>query len=246
MAQNYGSRTSIVEIMHTRNFLGKTLLVFTAHPDDETFGMAGTIHKNHQKGGKTFVVCATRGEKGMSHLAKPMSEEKLKTMRKKEMEASCRFLKVSGLFPLDFPDGRLIHCKARLFYEGLRIVKRLRPDALLSFGKYGMSGHLDHIAAGEIARRIAEKLQIPLYTLTIPPELAQEFSERIKARRRSPHYTKKPPVFETPTIKISIDPKIKLKAGSFHASQLDDGKPFSSLPARIRRVRLRAEYFALV
>ncbi len=225
-------------------FLGKTLLVFTAHPDDETFGMAGTIYKNRQKGGKTFVICATLGEKGSSHLKKLLSEQALKAIRKKELMRSARFLGVSRVFSFGLPDGKLKDCKKELFEKGLAVAQRIKPDAMLSFGQYGMSGHWDHIAAGEVARRIAEKLRIPLFTLTIPPELAQEFSERIKARRRSPHYTSDPPMFEEPVLKITIDPKIKLKAGSFHASQLDGGKPFVSLPARIRRLRLRAEYFA--
>ena len=123
-------------------FLGKTLLVFTAHPDDETFGMAGTIYKNQRLGGKTFIICATLGEKGSSHLSKPLSEHALKKMRKKELERAARFLKVSDVHLLNLPDGKLETFGPRLFREGLRIAKMMQPDAILSFGKYGMSGHL--------------------------------------------------------------------------------------------------------
>lgn len=225
-------------------FLGKTLLVFTAHPDDETFGMAGTIHKNQQKGGRTFVICATLGEKGASHLKKPVSERGLKAIRKKELMHSTRFLGVSRVYSLGLPDGGLKHCKKELFEKSVAIAQCVKPDAILSYGQYGMSGHWDHIAAGIVAKRIAKKLCISLYTLTIPPELVAEFVERIKARRRNPHYTKKLPEFETPAIKIAVDPKMKMRAAAFHQSQIDDGKPFSSLPPRLRRLRLRAEYFA--
>lgn len=226
-------------------FLGKNLLVFTAHPDDETFGMGGTIYQNQKMGGRTFVVCATLGEKGSSHLIESVSERALKAVRKKEILAAGRFLKVSRVFLLNLPDGKLHTLVARMAREGLAIAQKIRPDAILSFGRYGMSGHRDHIAAGQAARRIAQKLHIPLFTLTLPPQLVPEFMARIKLRRHNPHYTESRPVFEKPALMISVDSQIKLKAARFHESQLGGKKPFAAFPPRIRRLRLRAEYFAL-
>ncbi len=225
-------------------FLGKTLLVFTAHPDDETFGMGGTIYKNQQKGGRTFVVSATLGEKGSSHLAKPVGEETLKAIRKKEILAAGRFLKVSRVHLLNLPDGKLHTMVPRMYREGLEIAREVKPDAILSFGRFGMSGHRDHIAAGQAAARIAAKLHIPIFTLTLPPKLVPNFVARIKQRRRNPHYTRAKPFFEKPAVKISIDPAVKLKAARFHKSQLGGREPFAAFPPSIRRLRLRAEYFA--
>jgi len=54
-------------------FLGSKILVFTAHPDDESYLAAGTIYENTRRGGKTFLVCATGGELGSAHLKKPIS-----------------------------------------------------------------------------------------------------------------------------------------------------------------------------
>ena len=227
-----------------KTFLGKTVLVFTAHPDDETFGMAGTIWKNQKIGGRTFVICATYGEKGSSHLSKTMSEARLKAARRRELTQAAKFLKVSRIYPLNLPDGKLHIFGPRLFREGLKIAREVKPDAILSFGRYGMSGHLDHIAVGRASRHISSKLHIPLFTLTIPPELVPEFVARIRQRRRNPHYTRSKPFFEKPAVKIAIDPKIKLRAALFHKSQLGGQKPFASLPAPLRAMRLRAEYFA--
>ena len=42
----------------------KTLLTVLAHPDDESFGLGGTIALYAQKGYNTYYVCATRGEVG--------------------------------------------------------------------------------------------------------------------------------------------------------------------------------------
>ena len=42
----------------------KTLLAVLAHPDDESFGLGGTLALYARKGFDTYYVCATRGEAG--------------------------------------------------------------------------------------------------------------------------------------------------------------------------------------
>ena len=41
-----------------------TLLAVLAHPDDETFGMGGTLALYAQLGVSVHLICATRGEVG--------------------------------------------------------------------------------------------------------------------------------------------------------------------------------------
>ena len=41
-----------------------TMLVCLAHPDDETFGMGGTLALYARRGVKVHLVCATRGDVG--------------------------------------------------------------------------------------------------------------------------------------------------------------------------------------
>ena len=40
------------------------LLVVFAHPDDESMGMGGTLAKYAAEGVDTYLVCASRGERG--------------------------------------------------------------------------------------------------------------------------------------------------------------------------------------
>ncbi len=40
------------------------LLAVLAHPDDESFGLGGTLALYAQRGVETHLVCATRGEAG--------------------------------------------------------------------------------------------------------------------------------------------------------------------------------------
>ncbi len=42
----------------------KTILAVLAHPDDESFGLGGTLALYAEKGYDTYYVCATRGEVG--------------------------------------------------------------------------------------------------------------------------------------------------------------------------------------
>ena len=42
----------------------KTILAVLAHPDDESFGLGGTLALYASKGYDTYLVCATRGEVG--------------------------------------------------------------------------------------------------------------------------------------------------------------------------------------
>ena len=42
----------------------RSILLVFAHPDDESFGLAGTVLKYTRQGVPVDLVCATRGEKG--------------------------------------------------------------------------------------------------------------------------------------------------------------------------------------
>lgn len=44
--------------------LPSRLLAVFAHPDDESMGMGGTLAKYAAEGVETYLVCATRGERG--------------------------------------------------------------------------------------------------------------------------------------------------------------------------------------
>ena len=40
------------------------LLAILAHPDDESLGFGGTLAKYADEGVETYLICATRGERG--------------------------------------------------------------------------------------------------------------------------------------------------------------------------------------
>jgi LmbE family N-acetylglucosaminyl deacetylase len=224
-------------------FLGKKLLFVVAHPDDESFSSAGTIWQNHILGGKNYIFCATKGERGKSHLKKPLSTTKLKQVRKSEISAAAKFLKVDGLFFGKFPDTKVKEYSKELTKEVIKLIKRLHPDYILSFGADGISGHLDHIAVGLVAKTVAKKAGLPFVAFAAPPILRKNF-ELVIARRSQGKYAAR--LSPAPhNLKIEVDSKIKQKTLSFHQSQAGPGTMNPILNEKLMKSFLNYEYFII-
>ncbi|OGZ00310.1 MAG: hypothetical protein A2945_01675 [Candidatus Liptonbacteria bacterium RIFCSPLOWO2_01_FULL_52_25] len=222
-------------------FLGKRLLICVAHPDDESFAAAGTMHENRKRGGKTFVACATLGEKGKSHLARPISDAELKRIRKGELLAASRFLGVSKVYMLGMPDGKLRFHPEMLFRKTLAFAKKVKPDFILGFGADGISGHTDHITVGRAAKRAAHRLKVPYVAFALSPRFADDATSWLKQRRRHGHY-RRSIAFRTPNTTVPINARVKKRALRFHKSQMD-GPRFAGFPKYAARELLRAEHF---
>jgi LmbE family N-acetylglucosaminyl deacetylase len=228
--------------------LGKRLLIVTAHPDDESYLASGTMLKNAAVGGKNFVFCATLGERGKAHLKRKATPAELKRIRGRELERVSAFLGVARLALGNIPDAEVSKPgNRRMLREKLaRFAHTVKPDMILGFGKDGISGHLDHIAAGAEAEAVAKKLCIPYLAFCMPPELAGAHGIRGLARRRAHGvYAKHHRPLEAPDVIIAIDGARKLRALRMHRSQLERDDPFHNIQKRAARAWLRAEYFAL-
>jgi LmbE family N-acetylglucosaminyl deacetylase len=226
--------------------LGKRILFVTAHPDDESYTVAGTILRNHDAGGTSYVACATFGERGKSHLKKQVTSRQLKILRKKELLAASKYLKVSGLLMPGLPDAELrIKSNQDAFYKKLLpFAEKHLPALIISFGKDGISGHIDHISVGKVAKKAAQKLKVPFLTFSAPPELHKSI-EALKRRRRHGRYVKT--LKRQPhNIEIKVDPKKKLKAIRLHKSQFGVEGPFAEFSAKAVRQLLSKEYFSVV
>jgi N-acetylglucosamine malate deacetylase 2 len=225
--------------------LGKRLLFVTAHPDDESYAASGTMLKNHDAGGKSYVACATLGEQGRSHIKEQITPNRLKMLRKKELLAASRYLKVSALLMAGLPDTGLGNQSNQdiFFKKLLPFAKRHSPELIISFGEDGISGHVDHIGVGRVAKRIAKKLKIPLITFAAPPELHKSIEE-LKKRRAHGKYVKslKPPRHD---IEIKVNSSKKMKALRFHKSQLDADDPLSNFPTKAKKQFLTREYYSV-
>ncbi len=227
-----------------KSFLGSKILVLTAHPDDESYACAGTLHANHQHGGTNFLICATAGENGSSHLTVPTTKARLKKIRTEELQQAAECLCVNKLMILHFTDGKLRHQKLLLLKKILPLAKKYQPDIILSFGADGLTGHYDHLAANQVARRIANKLQTPFAAFAFSPKFSHHAIDWLRRRRRSHAYTKTI-IFTKPNLKIKINRAIKKEALSCHISQHSHNNPFYGYPDYAIKEMLKYEYFVV-
>ncbi len=137
----------------------KTILVVLAHPDDESFGMGGTLAYYSSKGVAVHLICATRGEAGT---VDPEFLQKYKTiakLREAELRCAAKALGLASVIFLDYRDSgmagspdnkhRQALVKAPIGKVAIQIaaqIRRLRPQVVLTFDPVGGYHHPDHIA----------------------------------------------------------------------------------------------------
>ncbi len=124
-----------------------TLMAVLAHPDDEAFGIGGTLAKYAAEGCDVHLVTATRGEAGEIRDPGLATLANLPQVREQELRCACE---VYGIHPphfLDYVDGQLtiVH-QGQAVGKLVRLVRQHRPQVLISFGPDGIYGHYDHIA----------------------------------------------------------------------------------------------------
>lgn len=141
------------------NYQGKIILSVLAHPDDETFGMGGTLALYAQKGVEIHLICATRGEVGEID---PEYKETIKSaacLRTQELRCAANILGIQHLHFLNYRDSGMpgseenMHPKAlaaqpveRVAAEVAHLIRQIKPDIILTFDPIGGYRHPDHIA----------------------------------------------------------------------------------------------------
>ncbi|MBF6590762.1 MAG: PIG-L family deacetylase [Ktedonobacterales bacterium] len=123
------------------------LMGIFAHPDDESFGMAGTLARATMAGHPAAIVCATRGEEGQIADPALATPETLGQVRERELRTACAAVGVADVSFLDYIDGHLAEADeheavGRIVYH----LRRFRPDVIVTFSPNGGYGHVDHIA----------------------------------------------------------------------------------------------------
>jgi LmbE family N-acetylglucosaminyl deacetylase len=137
----------------------KVILVVLAHPDDETFGMGGTLALYAQKGVEVDLVCATRGEVGDVPPEMMKEYASVAELREHELMDAAHIL---GLSHVDFlgyrdsgmpgsPDNQHPQALAAAPLEEVTAkvvgyIRKYRPQIVLTFDPIGGYRHPDHIA----------------------------------------------------------------------------------------------------
>lgn len=130
------------EVLASKGQYSKQILAILAHPDDESYGMGGTLAKYSHKGSQVTLLCATRGEAGIPGI-KP---EEAKQIRERELRQAAEYLGAQVFF-LDYQDGKLSTINRQHLVEHIASwIDTVTPDIILTFGPDGVSGHPDHVA----------------------------------------------------------------------------------------------------
>ncbi len=111
----------------------KTILVFTPHPDDDTFCCAGTLALLAKRQNNIHIVLYTNDDKGSSD--PDMTSERLARIRKAEEEEACRIIGIpkENIHWLQFHDGMLEYANTLdLVEEVTKVIRTYRPDVVMS------------------------------------------------------------------------------------------------------------------
>ncbi len=133
------------------------MMCILAHPDDETLGTGGILAKYGAEGVATYLVTATRGERGW--FGRPEDypgPERLGNIREAELYAAARELGVSDVRLLDYGDGQLDQADPQqVIAELASYIQQIRPHVIVTFDPNGYYGHPDHIAISQFATSAA-------------------------------------------------------------------------------------------
>lgn len=138
-------------------YLPKIAMTIQAHPDDQEFGVGGTLAKWARAGTRIISVVITSGDSGSNDPAKDGSHKQaLAELREKEQLAANAVLGVQETIFLRYPDGEL-EPTIQLRKDLTRLIRQHKPDTVLSGNPeawfYGNDyvNHPDHRAAAQAA-----------------------------------------------------------------------------------------------
>ncbi len=136
-----------------------TLLAVLAHPDDESFGIGGTLAFYAWCGAEVHLICATGGEMGdidPEHMNGYTSKAE---RRKAELNCAAAKLGLASVTMLGYRDSGMPGAESNRHPDALTTapldevaakvthhIRRLRPQVIITFDPIGGYRHPDHIA----------------------------------------------------------------------------------------------------
>jgi LmbE family N-acetylglucosaminyl deacetylase len=127
------------------------LLAIFPHPDDETLGLGSTLARYSAEGVETYLICATRGERGWFEAegTDPGLEE-VARIREAELRCAAEHLGIHEVSFLDYIDGDVDQSDPqKIIGKLVSHIRRIKPQVVVTFGPDGAYGHPDHIALSQ-------------------------------------------------------------------------------------------------
>ena len=143
----------------------KVLLAVLAHPDDETFGVGGTLALYAKKGVDVYLICATRGEAGIVEKKYLEGFGSIAELREAELRCAANKLGIHEVIFLGYRDSgmpgshdnqnpmALINAEiSELAQKINNHIQNIKPHVVITFDEIGGYMHPDHICVHQATR----------------------------------------------------------------------------------------------
>jgi N-acetyl-1-D-myo-inositol-2-amino-2-deoxy-alpha-D-glucopyranoside deacetylase/mycothiol S-conjugate amidase len=137
----------------------RRLLFVGAHPDDESFGLGGTLGRYAAEGAEVSYACATRGEVGAADPEHLQGYATPGDMRWAELMCAARELGLARVIHLGYrdsgmpgapeirhPDALAAAPLEEVTARVVGVLREMRPQVVITFDPIGGYRHPDHIA----------------------------------------------------------------------------------------------------
>jgi LmbE family N-acetylglucosaminyl deacetylase len=199
---------------------GKTIVLFTPHPDDDTFCCAGTLSILAKQHNSIHIFLYTNDDKGSYD--PDMTSQRLARIRSAEEEAACSIIGISkeNIHWLQFHDGMLEYANPLDLVEQVtKIIRMYRPDVVMSIdpgSDYVRWHKTDHRMS---ANNTVDSIRAAEWHLYFPNQLLHDQLQPWHVPLEVYFYVR--PQDANYWVDISSVIDLKLKAATAHVSQFD-------------------------
>lgn len=166
----------------------KIILSVLAHPDDETFGMGGTLALYAREGADVYLICATKGEVGEVPDGMMQGYATVAELREHELAEAAKLLGLKEVIYLGYRDSGMPGSEDNHHPQALaaapieevaakvaHYVRLLKPQVVLTFDPIGGYRHPDHIAIQQATEKAFYEAGDPTrYVDDLPPYQPQK------------------------------------------------------------------------
>ena len=198
----------------------KTVLLFTPHPDDDTFCCAGTLALLARQHNNIHIVLYTNDDKGSYD--PEMTSQRLAQIRSAEEEEACRIIGIpkENIHWFQFHDGMLEYANPLdLVEQATKVLRTYKPDIVMSIdpgSSYVRWHKTDHRMA---ALNTLDAVRAAEFWLYFPNQRLEQHLEPYAVPVTYFYYTL--PQDANYWVNIDSVAQLKLEALSKHVSQFE-------------------------
>lgn len=182
----------------------KSILFCFAHPDDEV-GCGPLVSLYNTQGVRSTLICTTNGDVGTVDPKHMVGYNTIAELRLKELECATSTIGFSDVVTFGYRDSGMMgsadndHPESswqvpleKITERVMEVMRRVRPQVVVTFNTYGAYGHPDHIKINQATVAAFQKMQSEpdhpqkLYYTNGPKNLFRIGITLMKIMRRDP------------------------------------------------------------